>query len=75
MKKQKSSVMSWKEMTGYFDSIKFTHSNGIEYTFRTEPNPMNDSQMWWFEPQVSMYAGTVRESKKIAKNIRKLKDK
>ncbi len=53
----------------YKDSIKFRHK-GVKYTFITEPNPLNNSQMWWFEPQVTMYAGTVREAKAIAKNIR-----
>ena len=53
----------------YKDSIVFTH-DGIEYIFKTEPNTLNNSQMWWFEPQVTMYAGSVRDAKTIAKNLR-----
>ncbi len=55
---------------GYHDSIAFMHE-GIAYTFKTEPNPLNNNQMWWFEPQHTMYAGSVREAKTIAKNLRK----
>jgi len=55
---------------GYYDEIKFVHTDGSVYTFKTEPNTLNSSQMYWFEPQHSMYAGTVNEAKKIAKNIR-----
>ena len=56
-------------MKGYHDTISFIHE-GDEYTFKTEPNPLNKNQMWWFEPQHTMYAGTVREAKTIAKNLR-----
>ena len=55
----------------YKETIKFVHSDGTEYTFKTEPNKLSGDQMWWFEPQHSMYAGTVREAKTIARNIRK----
>ncbi len=47
---------------GYHDSVTFVHK-GVEYTFKTEPNPLNNKQMWWFEPQHTMYAGSVREAK------------
>lgn len=55
---------------GYYDEITFVHKNGKTYTFKTEPNPLSGSQMWWFEPLVGMNAGTVREAKMLAKNIR-----
>ena len=54
---------------GYIDSVKFTH-DGMALTFKTEPNPLNASQMYWFEPLPTMYAGTVSEAKTIANNIR-----
>jgi len=57
----------------YYDEITFVYKNGETYTFKTEPNPLNTSQMWWFEPLVGMNAGTVKEAKIIAKNIRKWK--
>jgi len=55
----------------YKETICFIHDDGNQYTFKTEPNPLTNSQMWWFEPLHDMYAGTVREAKTIAKNIRK----
>ena len=54
----------------YKDEIKFIHDEK-QYTFKTEPNPLSNLQMWWFEPLHSMYSGTVRRAKYIAKNIRK----
>jgi len=53
----------------YREKIEFTH-DGEQYVFCTEPNPLNKSQMWWFEPQITMYAGTIGEAKAIAKNIK-----
>lgn len=50
------------------DAIKFTH-DGVEYIFKTAPNPLVDAQMWWFEPQASMYAGPKSVVKKLIKNI------
>lgn len=58
----------------YCDEITFVHKNGKTYTFKTEPNTLNGAQMWWFEPLVGMNAGTVREAKVIAKNIRLWKE-
>ena len=55
----------------YKETICFIHTDGNQYTFKTEPNPLTSSQMWWFEPLHSMYAGTVREAKAIAKNIKR----
>jgi hypothetical protein len=56
----------------YKETIKFVHGNGGDvYIFKTEPNPLNSNQMWWFEPQHYMYTGDVRGAKAIAKNIRK----
>ena len=59
----------------YKDEIKFRHQDGKVYIFKTEKNLLNNDQMWWFEPQVTMYAGTVREAKTIAKNICKNMEK
>ena len=59
---------------GYYDKITFTHKDTNVYTFKTEPNPLSDSQMWWFEPCIGMNAGTVQDAKLIAKNIRKWKN-
>ena len=56
-------------MTTYKDIITFVH-DGITYTFKTEPNTLTNAQMWWFEPQVTMYAGSVKDAKTIAKNLR-----
>ena len=58
-------------MKEYKETIRFTHTDGKEYVFKTEPNPFNNNQMWWFEPQCAMYAGTVSEAKTIAKNLRR----
>jgi hypothetical protein len=57
-------------MAEYKDEIEFIHDN-ISYTFKTEPNSLNNNQMWWFEPLKTMYAGTVKDAKLIAKNVRK----
>ena len=59
---------------GYYDEITFTHKDGKTYTFKTEPNPLCDAQMWWFDPKIGMNAGTVKEAKIIAKNIRLFKE-
>ena len=64
-----------KIKNGYYDEITFVYKNGKTYTFKTEPNPLNNSQMWWFEPLVGMTTGTIREAKVIAKNIRKYNKK
>ena len=61
-------------MKEYREKIIFKHEIDEEFhTFRfvTEPNPYNDHQMWWFEPQRTMYSGTIEEAKLIAKNIKK----
>ncbi len=58
----------------YTDKITFRHTNGKVYTFKTELNPYSiyvKTQMWWFDPLSDMYAGTVKEAKIIAANIRK----
>ena len=57
-------------MVEYEESIKFRYEEK-QYTFKTKRNPLNNNQMWWFEPLHDMYAGTVRDAKRIAKNIRK----
>lgn len=56
-------------MKDYEDSIRFIH-NGKEYHFQTKANPLNGNQMWWFGSG-SMFAGTVKTAKTIARNIRK----
>jgi len=58
------------KIKGYRVAIEFVHE-GETYTFMTEPNDMNDNQMWWFDPQPTMYAGDVGGAKAIAKNILK----
>lgn len=58
----------------YTESIRFIHSDGNEYTFKTEPNPLSGSQMWWFEPQKGMNAGTVQQAKQIASRIKEKAD-
>ena len=60
-------------MRDYKCKLKFKHNDEI-YTFMTEPNSFNNCQMWWFEPQKTMYAGTVKQAKTIEKNIRKNKE-
>jgi len=54
----------------YIEEIKFV-KNKINYTFKTEPNTLNNNQMWWIEPEVTMYAGTKADAKKVAELIRK----
>lgn len=57
-------------MKEYKDEVDFV-LDGRKYKFKTERNPLNGQQMWWFEPLVTMYAGTAREARKIAYNIRR----
>jgi len=52
------------------ETIKYIDGNRNERTFNTERNELNGGQMWWFEPHPAMYAGTVRDAKYIAKQIR-----
>ena len=56
-------------MTKYNKTIQFIHTTGDTYTFKTCHNPLTNAQMWWFEPQTTMYAGTLRDVKTIVKNI------
>lgn len=55
---------------GFYKAITFKHTDNKIYTFKTEPNNLGGSQMWWYEPEVGMYAGTVRDAKNIIKNIK-----
>lgn len=55
---------------GYYDEVTFTHTDGNNYTFKTEPNPLNGEQMWYFDPLHSMYSGTKAMAKLIAANLR-----
>jgi len=39
-------------------------------TFKSMPNPLNNSQMYWIEPLPHMFHGSVSNAKTMAKDIK-----
>ena len=58
-------------MEEYRDRIVFRDLQGDKTIFETEPNTLNNKQMYWFSTSPAMYAGTIKETKDLAKYIRK----
>lgn len=52
------------------DKVCFTNEKGIDCTFNTETNTLNNSQMFWIDPYVGMYHSNKREVKRMIKSIR-----
>ena len=44
-------------------------SNGKEIIFNVEKNKLNNANMFWFEPIIGMYHGSIKEIKQIIKDI------
>ena len=54
----------------YKETIKFFGLDGKKYTFKTMQNIASSAQMWWIEPDISMYGGTKRDARGISNEIK-----
>lgn len=53
--------------------ITFTHHvHDVEVSLEVQRNTLNNSIMWQFKPQVSMYTGTLTDIKSIVKDIKQM---